>query len=66
MSTDSGERSNATKGNNGDDKVPETGSQEDFGSDAETKGPGGEKRKSGGKEETGATEAGNEDKGAKM
>lgn len=49
----------------GKERVPDTGSHEDFGQNAGTNAPGGEKGKIH-KEETGATEAGNEDKGAKM
>jgi hypothetical protein len=56
-------QSNANKGN---EKVPDSRSHEDFGPDAGSEGPASQNRKGGGKEETGATEAGNEDKGAKM
>jgi hypothetical protein len=55
-------RASTTKGA---EKVPETGSHEDFGKNDGTDAPGGEKNKAFRKEETGATEAGNEDKGAK-
>jgi hypothetical protein len=65
MSKDSDQQSNANA-SKGSEKVPETGSHEDFGQNAGTDAPGGEKSKPSRKEETGATEAGKEDKGAKQ
>jgi hypothetical protein len=61
--TDQQAKANTPKGS---EKVPQTGSHEDFGQNAGTDAPGGKVNKDGRKEETGATEAGNVDMGAKQ